>query len=116
MASPLLHHPSASPLDQAPRIKRFSIHNGFPSKSDKTTKEIADEPGVNSTVVNSLELLLGFPELEELSITGMLVDSIAPLMELMSLEKPELSAGRIPHSEINRFMQLNPAGEVIIKH
>jgi hypothetical protein len=54
-------------------------------------------------------------ELEELSITGTLVDSIAPLMDLMSLEKPELSAGRIPQSEIDRFMQLNPACNVVIK-
>jgi hypothetical protein len=34
----------------------------------------------------------------------------------MSLEKPELSAGRIPQSEIDRFMHLNPACEVIVKH
>ena len=30
--------------------------------------------------------------------------------------KLELSAGRIPHAEIDRFMQLNPACEVIVKH
>jgi hypothetical protein len=55
-------------------------------------------------------------KLEELSITGTLVDSIAPLMELMSLEKLELSAGRIPQSELDHFTQLNPACEVIVKH
>ena len=64
----------------------------------------------------TLEPLSGLQELEELSIIGTLVNSIAPLMDLMSLEKLELSAGRIPPSEIDRFMQLNPACEVIIKH
>ena len=69
-----------------------------------------------ATSVNTLEPLSALQELEELSIIGTLVDSIAPLMDLMSLEKLELSAGRIPQSELDRFMQLNPACEVIIKH
>jgi hypothetical protein len=34
-------------------------------------------------------------------------------MNLMNLEKLELSAGRIPQTEIDHFMQLNPACEVI---
>ena len=37
-------------------------------------------------------------------------------MNLMNFEKLVLSAGRIPQSEIDHFMQLNPACEVLIKH
>lgn len=70
---------------------------------------------LEQTGIFHLEPLVNIEELEELNIIGTEVESIAPLIELPNLEKLELSAGRIPQSEIERFMFTHPACDVIIK-
>jgi hypothetical protein len=59
--------------------------------------------------------LAGLEELEELNIIGTEVESIALLMELQSLEKLEISSGRIPQSEIDHFTRTHPACDLIVK-
>jgi hypothetical protein len=54
-------------------------------------------------------------ELEELDISYTHVHSIEPIMAHESLEKLELTAGRIPDIELERFIELHPDCEVILK-
>ena len=93
------------------RCSRTGITSLEPLRNLVSLKELS----IEQTAIHTLEPLSGLEELEELSITGTLVDSIAPLMDLQNLEKLELSAGRILQSEIDHFMQLNPACNVVIK-
>ena len=53
--------------------------------------------------------------LEELDISNTQVTSIAPLMHLENLEKIELSTSMIPGEEIERFIELHPGCEVVLK-
>ncbi len=55
-------------------------------------------------------------DLEELDISHTPVCSIEPLMHLESFEKLELSAGQVPDMEIERFIELHPGCEVLLKN
>ena len=70
---------------------------------------------LEQTGIFHIEPFANIEELEALNSIGTDVESIAPLIELPNLEKLELSSGRIPQSEIERFMFTHPACDVIIK-
>ncbi len=68
-----------------------------------------------NTPLDNIDPLEELDNLEELDISNTLVSSIGPIMHLQHLEKIELTAGRIPGEELERFIELNPNCEVVLK-
>ena len=73
------------------------------------------ELSFNDTLISSLDPLSTLPELEEVSFAGTPVSSIEPLMELGYLEKIELSAGQVPAEELEKFLEMHPDCEVLMR-
>ena len=73
------------------------------------------ELSLANTPLVDIEPLEGLANLEELDLSNTSITSIAPIMQLQNLEKIELSAGRIPHTELERFIELHPSCEVLLK-
>jgi Leucine-rich repeat (LRR) protein len=73
------------------------------------------ELSIANTPLASIDALEGLHNLEELDISNTLVTSIGPIMHLEQLEKIELSTGRVPDEELERFIELHPDCEVVLK-
>ncbi len=73
------------------------------------------ELSLSCTPLLTIDALEELPWLEELDIANTMVSSIAPLMHLEHLEKLELTAGSVPREELERFIELHPVCEVILR-
>ena len=93
------------------RCSKTGIDSLEPLRNMRSLRELS----ISRTHVTSLEPLAGLGEIEEIDISYTPVRSIEPLMHLGYLEKLELSAGQIPDIEIERFIELHPGCEIILK-
>ncbi|EAT59407.1 Leucine-rich repeat [Chlorobium ferrooxidans DSM 13031] len=93
------------------RCNKTAIENIEPLRSLAGLRELS----LANTHVMTIEALEELTYLEELDISNTLVSSIDPLMQLQNLEKIELSPGNIPRDELERFIELHPECEVILR-
>ena len=70
---------------------------------------------IASTPLLSIDPLEDLINLEELDISNTPIASIGPIMHLQQLEKLELSPGHIPREELERFIELHPDCDVVLK-
>ena len=86
-------------------------------KNIEPLRELSDlrELSIASTPLESIDALEGLANLEELSLSNTLITTIGPIMHLQQLEKIEISTGMIPEEEIERFIELHPHCEVVLK-
>ncbi len=73
------------------------------------------ELSLANTPLLDIEPLEELANLEELDLSNTSITSIGPIMHLQNLEKIELSVGRIHQAELQRFIELHPYCEVLLK-
>ncbi len=73
------------------------------------------ELSLANTPLIDIDPLEELANLEELDLSNTSITTIGPVMHLQNLEKIELSAGRIPQEELERFIELHPNCEVVLK-
>ncbi len=93
------------------RCSKTAVESVEPLRSLPGLRELS----LSCTPLLTIDALEELPWLEELDIANTMVSSIGPLMHLEHLEKLELSAGSIPREELERFIELHPSCEVLLR-